>query len=71
VPKRLRPSLEIAELIDRIRQLVNERRRLEGVASREQLEANESEIDCLQDRLAAAVKRSLTGPISSETPAGL
>lgn len=50
---------------------MNERRRLEGVASREQLEANESEIDCLQDRLAAAVKRSLTGPISSETPAGL
>jgi uncharacterized protein Yka (UPF0111/DUF47 family) len=71
VPKRLRPSHEIAELIDRIRQLVAERRQLEGVASREQIEANEVEIDCLQARLATAVKRSLTGPVSSETPAGL
>jgi uncharacterized protein Yka (UPF0111/DUF47 family) len=71
VPKRLRPSHEIAELIDRIRQLVDERRRLEGVASREEIEANEVEIDCLQTRLAAAVQRSLTGPMSSETAPGL
>ena len=71
VPKRLRPSQEIAELIDRIRQLVEERRQLEGMASREQMEANEVEIDCLQTRLAAAVKRNLTGPMSSETAPGL
>jgi hypothetical protein len=60
MPPQGRASQQVTALIDRIRKLVAERRRLEGRASSEQLEAHRLEIARLQRRLAAAVKRELT-----------
>jgi hypothetical protein len=57
VPRRSSP--EVTRLIDRIRKLVDERRRLEGGASRELLEKYRVEIERLQRRLATVVKREL------------
>lgn len=57
--ERRRSDDEIARLIDRIRRLVAEQRRLGGTPERERREANGREIDRLQDRLAIAVKREL------------
>jgi hypothetical protein len=57
VPRRSSP--EVNRLIGRIRRLVDERRRLEGGASRELLERYRLEIERLQRRLATVVKREL------------
>lgn len=57
VPRRSSP--EVTRLINRIRKLVDERRRLEGRASRELLERYRVEIERLQRRLATVVKREL------------
>jgi hypothetical protein len=57
--QRRRADDEVADLIDRIRGLVAEQRRLDGSAERERREAYGREIDRLQDRLAIAVKREL------------
>jgi hypothetical protein len=54
-----RPSAEVTRLIDRIRELVAERRRLEGRVSGELLERYRVEIERLQQRLANMVKREL------------
>ena len=55
-----KPSPEVTHLIERLRRLVAERRRLEARrASRELLERRRSEIERLQQRLAAMVKREL------------
>jgi hypothetical protein len=56
-----RSSREVTGLIDRIRKLVAERRRLEERAGGEQLEAKRREIARLQRRLALVVRRELTG----------
>jgi hypothetical protein len=48
---------EVAGLINRIKTLEAERRRLEGAASRELRRANQLEIARLQRRLATAVGR--------------
>ena len=53
-------SHEVTRLIDRIRTLVAEQRRLDGRASSEQREAKRLEIARLQVRLATLVKRELT-----------
>jgi hypothetical protein len=50
---------EVAHLIDRIKRLVAQQRRLDGSPESERREANRREIDRLQDRLALAVKREL------------
>jgi hypothetical protein len=63
-----RPSPEVRGLIDRIRKLVAEQRRLDGDESREpdgdasseRREANAHEIARLQRRLASVVKNELT-----------
>jgi hypothetical protein len=57
VPRRSSP--EVTRLIRRIRRLVDERRQLEGGASRELLERYRLEIERLQRRLATVVKREL------------
>jgi hypothetical protein len=58
VPRR--PSPEVTSLIERLRKLVAERRRLEQRrASRELLERRRREIERLQQRLANLVKREL------------
>ena len=54
------PSPQVASLIDRIKKLVAEQRRLEGRGSGEQLEARRREIVRLQRQLATVVKRELT-----------
>jgi hypothetical protein len=56
-----RSSREVVGLIDRIRTLVAERRRLEGRASGELVEEKRREIARLQRRLALRVKRELAG----------
>jgi hypothetical protein len=50
----------IPRLIDRLKKLVAEQRRLEGRGSGEQLEARRREIVRLQRQLATVVKRELT-----------
>jgi hypothetical protein len=55
-----RPSPEVTGLIDRIRKLVAEQRRLGGNASDERREAHTLEIARLQRRLASVVKSELT-----------
>jgi hypothetical protein len=60
-----RPSPEVTGLIDRIRKLVAEQRRLggdgsDGDGSSERREANTLEIARLQRRLASVVKSELT-----------
>jgi predicted nucleic acid-binding Zn-ribbon protein len=61
VPVPRRPSPEVTSLIERLRKLVAERRRLEQRrdASRELLERRRREIERLQQRLANLVKREL------------
>jgi hypothetical protein len=53
-------SHEARRLIDRLRRLVAEQRRLEDDGSSELREAKMIEIDRLQQRLATVVKRELT-----------
>jgi hypothetical protein len=53
-------SHEVTRLIDRLRRLVAEQRRLEDDGSSELREAKMIEIDRLQQRLATVVKRELT-----------
>ena len=60
-PKRLRSDPEVTRLIDRIRKLVAEQRRLQGGPKSKRREANRREIDRLQRQLAITVKRELTG----------
>jgi hypothetical protein len=57
--ERRRSDDEVAHLIDHIRRLVAEQRRLEGGSESERREANRDEIGRLQDRLAFAVRRAL------------
>jgi hypothetical protein len=59
VPHPRRPSPEVVSLIDRIKELVAEHRRIEMSASTELLERYKREIARLQRRLANAVKREL------------
>ncbi len=55
-----RPSPEVTRLIERLRKLVAERRRLEARrASRELLERYRRDIERLQQRLAIEVQREL------------
>jgi hypothetical protein len=58
---------EVAGLIERIRTLVAEQRRLEANADGERLEEHGREIDRLQTRLVLAVRRELARLPSSET----
>jgi hypothetical protein len=58
--KRRGSDQAITGLIDRLRKLVAERRRLEGRTSGERLEARRREIDRLQRQLATVVRRELT-----------
>ena len=60
VRSQARTRREVTRLIDRIRRLVAEQRRLEARAGAEPSEANEREITRLQRRLATVVKRELT-----------
>jgi hypothetical protein len=55
-----RPSHEVTSLIDRIRKLVAEQRRLDHDAEDERRRANSREIAQLQRRLASVVKSELT-----------
>jgi len=57
--ERGRPSQEVTDLIERIRQLVAEKRQLERSASSGLLEAKTLEIARLQRRLATVVQREL------------
>jgi hypothetical protein len=57
--KRPRSEDEVAHLIDRIRTLVAQQRRLEASPDSEGHEANRREIDRLRERLAIAVKQEL------------
>jgi hypothetical protein len=60
VPVPRPPSPEVMHLMDRLRKLVAERRRLEARrASRELVERRRREIERLQQRLATMVKREL------------
>jgi hypothetical protein len=60
VPVPPQPGPEVTRLMERLRKLVAERRRLEaGRASRELVERRRREIERLQQRLAATVKREL------------
>jgi hypothetical protein len=60
VPVPRQPGPEVTRLIERLRKLVAERRRLEARrASRELLERRRREIERLQERLAALVRREL------------
>jgi hypothetical protein len=54
-----RSSPEVTRLIDRIKELVAERRRLAGSAAADRLEANRLEIERLKQRLANVVRREL------------
>jgi hypothetical protein len=58
-PTPSRPSPEIASLVNRIKELVAERNRLERSASSERLERYRVEIARLQGRLAFIVQREL------------
>jgi flagellin-like hook-associated protein FlgL len=53
------PSPQVTQLIDRIRSLVAEKRRLDGSSSRRR-EAIRLEIERLQERLANLVRRELS-----------
>jgi hypothetical protein len=57
--KRSRSDDEVAHLIDRIRTLVAQQRRLEASPDSEGHEDNKREIDRLRERLAIAVKHEL------------
>jgi hypothetical protein len=59
VPVPPKPSPEVTHLIERLRRLVAERRLEARRASRELLERRRREIERLQQRLAAMVKREL------------
>jgi hypothetical protein len=56
------PSLDVTRLIDRIRRLVAEQRRLEAGGDRKRLRAYRVEIARLQRQLATAVRRELSEP---------
>ena len=56
-----RASPQVIRLLDRIRELVAEQRRLGGRANRERVEANRREINRLQWRLANVLRRDLSG----------
>jgi hypothetical protein len=51
---------EVTRLIERIRGLVNEQKRLEASPQRQRREANRREIAALQNRLANLVRRDLS-----------
>ena len=55
-----RPSSEVVKLIECIRRLVTEQRRLEGRGGGERLRSNRLEVARLQRRLAVLVKRDLS-----------
>ena len=55
-------SLDVTRLIDRIRRLVAEQRRLEAGGDRKRLRAYRIEIARLQRQLATAVRRELREP---------
>jgi hypothetical protein len=57
--KRHRSGDEVAHLIDRVRTLVAQQKRLEASPDSKRREANQREIDRLRERLAAAVKDEL------------
>lgn len=59
VPHARRPSPEITRLIDRLKELVAERSRVEMSASSDLLERYRAEIARLQRQLANVVKREL------------
>jgi hypothetical protein len=61
VTKRRRAGSQVNRLVERISQLVAERRALEGKASADRLEASRLEIDRLKQRLAKVVRRELSG----------
>jgi hypothetical protein len=54
------PSPQVTQLIDRIRSLVAEKRRLDGSSSCGRREAIRLEIERLQERLANLVRRELS-----------
>jgi hypothetical protein len=56
------PSVAVTRLIDRIRRLVAEQRRLEARGDRKRLKAYRIEIARLQRQLATAVRRELSEP---------
>ena len=56
------PSLAVTRLIERIRRLVAEQRRLEARGDRKGLKAYRTEIARLQRQLATAVRRELSEP---------
>jgi hypothetical protein len=58
-PRRRRADGEVTRLIDRIRELVADQRRLDGDSESERREINRREIARLRDRLAIAVRREL------------
>jgi hypothetical protein len=51
---------EVTRLIDRVRELVAERQRLDGGPASQRREANRRELDRLQRQLAMAVRRELS-----------
>ena len=53
-------SPQVKRLLDRIRRLVAEQKRLAGKGSRERREANRREIARLQSRLAAVMRHRLS-----------
>ena len=57
--ERRRSDDDVAHLIDRIRTLVTEQRRLDASPKSERREGSSREIEHLQERLANAVKREL------------
>jgi hypothetical protein len=57
--KRPQPSVRVTRLIDRIRRLVAEQRRLEAGGDGKRLKAYRIEIARLQRQLAKAVRREL------------
>jgi hypothetical protein len=61
-------SPQVSELIDRIRSLVAEKRRLDANPSGGSREAIVREIARLQDRLANLVRRELTDPAAPGAP---
>jgi hypothetical protein len=58
--KRPQPSVRVTRLIDRIRRLVAEQRRLEAGGDGKRLKAYRIEIARLQRQLAKAVRRELS-----------
>jgi hypothetical protein len=61
-PTAKHPSLAVTRLIDRIRRLVAEQRRLEAGGDGKRLKAYRTEIARLQRQLAKAVRRELSEP---------